>query len=72
MCARVGLTLLLTVKDLIANAGHNLEVSQRGDNGCDVSQHAAHSQQQKHDKVQHGPQLGQWHVLYGLTVDYEG
>lgn len=62
----------LTVKQLVAHAGDDLEVSQRGDDGGDVAQHAAHSQQQQHEEVEHRPQLGQRHVLDGLAVQNEG
>ena len=43
----------LTVEQLVAHVGHQLEVSQRGDDGRDVPQHAAHSQQQEHEEVEH-------------------
>lgn len=61
-----------TVKHLVTDAGCDLEVSQRRDDGCDVAEHAAHPQQQEHEEVEHGPELRQRHVLNGFTIDDEG
>lgn len=63
----------LTVQGLIAEvACQHFEISERGDDGRHVAQHAAHAQQQQHGEVEHRPELGRWHVLYSLAVHYKG
>ena len=52
-------------------AGDDLAVHQRGEDGSRVAQHAPNAQQQQHEEVEHGPQLGHLHVLNGLRVDDE-
>lgn len=44
---------ILTIKHLIAHPGNDLKVSEWGDDGCDIAQHAPNSQEQEHDEVQH-------------------
>lgn len=62
---------ILTIKHLCAHSGYDLKVSERGDDGGDVAQHAPNSQQQEHEEVEHRPQLGQRHAHYCFTVHDE-
>lgn len=45
--------LRLTVQQLVAHFGKELEVSEWGDDPGDVAQHAAHPQHQQHEEIQH-------------------
>lgn len=47
------ISFVLTIKQLSADFGYNLKVSEWGHNSCDVAQHAPDSQEEEHDEVQH-------------------